>query len=145
MINGGAPSLLVKVRNNVLYQLGTEPFGNGGGWNSSYVSGSNNILHSTGTPTLPSFLTGNVTTDPLFLNLSLNNFHLQTGSPAKDAGITINSSNTYNSYMPWNGNPSDSDGVSRPQGTSYDVGAYEFFTGSGSRPNPPTNVSASAH
>ena len=144
MINGGT-SLLARIRNNVLYQLGTEPFGNGGGWNSTYVSGSNNILHSTGTPTLPSFLTGNVTSDPLFLNLSLNNFHLQSGSPAKDAGITINSSNTYNSYMPWNGNPSDSDGVSRPQGTSYDVGAYEFFTGSGTRPNPPTNVSATAH
>lgn len=144
MINGGEPSLLVRIRNNVMYQLGNEPYGSGAGWNSSFVSGSNNILHSTGSPTLPSFLTGTLTSDPLFLDLPLENFHLTTGSPAIDSGITINSSNTYNNYMPWNGNPQDHDGVLRPQGPGFDVGAYEYFTGSNQRPNPPTNLAAVA-
>jgi len=144
MLNGGETSLLVRVRNNIMYQLGNEPFGNGPAWSATYTSGSNNIMHSTGSATVPSFLTGNVTADPLFLDLSLKNFHLQASSPAKDAAVAISSANTYNNYMPWNGNPVDYEGVTRPQGSSYDIGAYEFFTGSDQRPNPPTNVAAVA-
>lgn len=145
MLNGGEPTLLVRVRNNIMYQLGTEPFGNGPAWSAAFTSGSNNVMFSTGTPPLLSFITGTITSDPMFLDLGLKNFHLQSASPAKDAGITISSSNTYNNYMPWNGNPSDDEGVARPQGPAFDIGAFEFFTGSDQRPNPPTNVSAVAH
>ncbi len=145
MINGGETSLLVKIRNNVMYQLGSEPFGSGGGWNATYVSGSNNLTFSTGGQSAPSILVGNIVADPLFFGTSIANFHLQTGSPAIDAGVTISGSNTYNNYLPWNGNPEDHDGVVRPQGTNYDVGGYEFFTGSANRPAPPTNVTAVAH
>jgi hypothetical protein len=145
MLNGGNSALVVKVRNNIMYQLGSEPFGNGPAWSAASTSGSNNIMFSTGTASVPSFVTGTISSDPLFLDLSLKNFHLQSSSPAKDAGITISSSNTYNNYMPWNGNPAGYEGVPRPQGTAYDIGAYEFFTGSDQRPNPPTNVSAVAH
>jgi hypothetical protein len=144
MLNGGAPNLLVSVRNNIMYQLGTEPFGNGPAWIAGFTSGSNNVMHSTGAPGLPSFITGTITGDPMFLDLGLKNFHLQSASPAKDAGITISSNNTYKNYMPWNGNPSDDEGVPRPQGPAFDIGAFEFFTGSDQRPNPPTNVSAVA-
>lgn len=145
MINGGETSLTVKIRNNVMYQLGSEPFGSGGGWNSTYVSGSNNLAFSTGSVGAPSLLVGNIVADPLFFGPSIANFHLQTGSPAIDAGVTVSGSNTYNNYLPWNGNPSDHDGVQRPQGANYDVGGYEFFTGSANRPAPPTNVTATAH
>jgi hypothetical protein len=144
MLNGGETSLLVRVRNNLMYQLGNEPFGNGPAWSAAYTSGSNNLMFSTGSATRPSFLTGTLTSDPLFLDLSLRNFHLQSSSPAKDAAVTISSSNTYNNYMPWNGNPTDTEGVLRPQGSAYDIGAFEFFTGSDSRPNPPTNLAAVA-
>ncbi|HEY6250844.1 MAG TPA: choice-of-anchor Q domain-containing protein [Candidatus Angelobacter sp.] len=145
IIAGGEASLLARIRNNVTYQLGSEPFGNGGGWNSSLVSGSNNVMHSTRSASLPSFVTGTITSDPLFLDLILPNLHLKSGSPAIDAAITINSSNTYNNYLPWNGNPMAFDGVSRPQGPAFDIGAFEFFTGSDSRPNAPTGVSLVAH
>ena len=145
VIGGGETSLLVRIRNNVMYQLGTEPFGTGGGWSSTYVSGSNNLAFTTGGLTAPSFLTGNIVADPLFFGASIANFHLQSGSPAIDAGLTISGSNTYNNYLPWNGNPTDHDGVVRPQGANYDVGGFEFFTGSSNRPAPPTNVSATAH
>jgi hypothetical protein len=148
MINGGEASLLVKIRNNVMYQIGSEPFGSGGGWNSTNVdstSSSNNLTFSTGGQPAPSVLLGNIVSDPLFFGTSIANFHLQTGSPAIDAGVTISGSNTYNNNLPWNGNPMDHDGVLRPQGANFDVGAYEFFTGSANRPAPPTNITAVAH
>ncbi len=138
MINGGEPGLQVRIRNNIMYQLGNEPFGSGSGWNSTYVSGSNNIMHSTVSPLLPSYLGGSITSDPLFLDLVSNNFRLQSTSPAKDAGIAISSGNTYNNYAAWNGNPADHEGVVRPQGAGYDVGAYEFYAGSAPPPPLPT-------
>ena len=49
--------------------------------------------------------------DPLFVDPS-NDFHLMTGSPAIDFATT--------------GGSVDFDGVSRPQGAGFDVGAYEF-------------------
>src|SRR5215813_6477228 len=136
MIEGGAPSLLVKIRNNVLYQLGTEPFGNGGGWNSSYTSGSNNVFYSTGSVAAPSFLSATLVSDPQFTSVSSNNFHLQSTSPAQNAGIAITSSNTYKNYPPWSGNLWDHDGIVRPQG-AIDIGAYEFFNGTTPPPPPP--------
>jgi hypothetical protein len=39
----------------------------------------------------------------------------------------------------------DKDGVLRAQGAGYDLGAYEFFSGTATRPNPPTNVRAAVH
>jgi hypothetical protein len=143
-INGGEPTLLVRIRNNVMYQLGTEPFGNGGGWNSSYVSGSNNLFFSVSGQTPPSFTVANLTSDPLFFSAAIKNFELQTGSPAIDAGTTISGSNTYNNYLPWNGNPIDHLGVTRPQGTAFDIGAFEFSSSQAQRPNPPTGITASA-
>lgn len=142
MINGSETSLLVKIRNNVMYQLGSEPFGNGGGWNASYVSGSNNLMFSTAGVSLPSFLTGTVTSDPLFVSSSSANFHLQSGSPARDAGLTISSANTYKNYAAWNGSPLDHDGTQRPQGSTFDIGAYEYVAGS-TPPPPPTLQSIS--
>ena len=115
-IAGGIPGLTARIRNNIMYQIGSEPFGSGGGWNSTFVSGSNNVVFSTGSPALPTFLTGSIThSDPLFANLSTFDFHLKATSPAINAGITTNAA-------------TDLDGITRPQGAAYDIGAYEFFS-----------------
>ena len=53
-------------------------------------------------------------TDP-FVNRLGGDFHLASGSAAIDSGLSLGS--------PYN---LDKDGVARPQGTSYDRGAYEF-------------------
>src|SRR5262249_33642294 len=52
--------------------------------------------------------------NPLFVNAAGNDFHLQAGSPARDAGITLSIVTT------------DYDGIPRPQGVAYDIGAYEY-------------------
>jgi hypothetical protein len=55
-----------------------------------------------------------VATNPLFVNAGASDFHLQSGSPARDTGVTLGSVTT------------DRDGVARPQGSAVDIGAYEF-------------------
>jgi hypothetical protein len=57
-------------------------------------------------------LVGN--TDPKFVNAAALDFHLQASSPAIDAGTTLKEVTT------------DCEGVRRPQGKSYDIGAHEY-------------------
>ena len=53
--------------------------------------------------------------DPLFVNAANRDYHLTAYSPAIDAGIS-------------EGAPAvDRDGISRPQGEGYDIGAYEYL------------------
>jgi hypothetical protein len=66
----------------------------------------------------------NLTSNPLFVNAAANNFYLQPGSPAIDAGVVI-------SEVLF-----DHSGVRRPQGNSYDIGAYEYAN---SQLLPPSN------
>jgi Right handed beta helix region len=53
-------------------------------------------------------------TNPQFVNPSQDDFHLQQGSPAINAGITFPEV------------PCDYDGRKRPAGSGYDLGAYEY-------------------
>ena len=68
----------------------------------------------------------NLISDPKFENAEKANFHLRPDSPAIDTGSAI-------------GAPAlDFEGNTRPAGSGYDIGAYEF--GSDLRPSPPTNL-----
>jgi parallel beta-helix repeat protein len=67
------------------------------------------------------------TGDPKFVSASSRNFHIQSDSAARDAGLTL-SEVTY-----------DKDGVRRPQGSGYDIGAYEYVSGN-PVPAPKKNV-----
>ncbi|HYR90296.1 MAG TPA: right-handed parallel beta-helix repeat-containing protein [Terriglobia bacterium] len=58
--------------------------------------------------------------DPRFASISGRNFHLQSVSPLINRGATV--SQVANDY----------DGVARPQDTVYDIGAFEYTTGSSS-------------
>jgi hypothetical protein len=69
-------------------------------------------MSATGTPVMDH----NLTIDPLFVNATASDFHLKTSSPAVDAGVAVGSV------------PVDYDGIIRPQGRGYDIGAYEFAT-----------------
>ncbi len=77
---------------------------------TSLIQGSNNLWFGAGVP--PAFLAVNVSADPQFANLAGLDFHLGASSPAVDAGIATAAVR-------------DLDGVPRPQGVGYDLGAYE--------------------
>jgi len=105
-------------------------------YNGSASSGAiirNNICYknsmdvtSVGTGATISNNTANIT-DPLFVDAARADFHLQAVSIAIDAGFTISLVST------------DADGVPRPKGTSYDIGAYEWV---GAQSPPPINLRA---
>jgi parallel beta-helix repeat protein len=79
----------------------------------------NNICHQNGVNIVgknvgDTIITHNLTTaDPKFVSASGGDFHLQSTSPAINAGTTLTEV------------AKDFDGVSRPQGGSYDIGAFE--------------------
>ena len=63
-----------------------------------------------------------VVANPNFVNAAGDNFQLQAGSPAIDAGVTVSGVST------------DYNGVSRPQGSAFDIGAFEFATATDQAP-----------
>ncbi|HKD78137.1 MAG TPA: choice-of-anchor Q domain-containing protein [Candidatus Angelobacter sp.] len=139
-VAGGASStLILNLQNNVAYQNAGEIYIDGV---TSQITGDHNMWFGIGTG--PAQTTGNLNVDPQFANRGLGDFHLISTSPAVDAGLTILPNNPFAPNPgPTIGN--DKDGVLRPQGTAFDIGAYEFFAGSSNRPNPPTNVHATVH
>jgi hypothetical protein len=59
----------------------------------------------------------NFSVDPLFVEPSSGNFHLQKNSPMYNAGVNLSA----------NGVVDDAAGVSRPQGSAFDIGAFEYY------------------
>lgn len=57
----------------------------------------------------------NLTTDPKFINASINNFQIQSDSPAANKGILVSSV------------PNDYKNTLRPKGATYDIGGYENY------------------
>ncbi|MGH7568623.1 MAG: choice-of-anchor Q domain-containing protein [Gemmatimonadales bacterium] len=64
------------------------------------------------TPSGMTLINNRLNTNPLFVNAPAD-FHLKAGSPAIDAGVSLTLVTI------------DFDGVVRPTGTAYDIGAYE--------------------
>jgi hypothetical protein len=132
-----------KVYNNLFYNntLGSwHPSGNGEYYSNTFyalpqfgltISGGtvrNNIFYQASLDTSGTTTSNNlVGTNPQFVNAGTGDFHLQAGSPAIDAGMTVSGVTT------------DFDKRPRPQGARFDIGAYEY-TGSAPRPlSTPTN------
>jgi len=139
-VGGGPATLIMHLRNNVSYQLSGEIYIDG---SLSQITGDHNLWFGVGSG--PAQTVNNINADPQLVNRTLGDFHLASTSPAKDTGLTVLPNN---SFVP-NPGPTignDKDGILRPQGTAFDLGAYEFFAGAGTtRPNPPTNVQAVVH
>jgi hypothetical protein len=127
-------NIKTRFRNNIIQAIGVEPYFSSGSGSApcSNSTGSNNIWFGAGVPPCGSLFTSNVNSGALYIDpVTARNFHLQSASPAINAGLTISTLLT------------DLDGVSRPQGPAYDIGAYEFVNGTVTvRPNPPTNLKA---
>jgi len=84
----------------------------------NYGSGSwiinNNCYGTLATAGTPGVGTNSVVGNPLFVNTTTKDFHLQAGSPCIDKGVYVNVTK-------------DFDGINIPQGAAPDIGAYEFI------------------
>jgi hypothetical protein len=121
-----------KVWNNTIYSVGQYGIKINSGVSNTEVR--NNIAYNnptnfsnTGSGTVESNnLFG---ANPLFVNPSANNFELEASSPAIDRGTALSAVQT------------DFAGVSRPQGSTSDIGAHEFRgQAAPGPPAPPTGV-----
>jgi hypothetical protein len=86
----------------------------------SFVSGNNNLFSGAGAA--PMNVTASINSDPKFVDVANRDFSLQAGSPAINAGVST-------------GVSLDILGVPRPQGTAFDIGAFEYV-GSTTAPSP---------
>lgn len=120
-----------KVYNNTVYNNSTDGIQIRASSSTAIVK--NNIAYSNGTNIHNYNTTGGTTqsnnlvsSNPLFVNVGAGDFHLQAGSPARDAGVVLSEV------------PRDFDNGVRPVGTAYDIGAYEYA--SVVPPPPPVEV-----
>jgi len=103
------------VKNNVIHFVG--PSGNGIKFSGGSAN-SNNVAYNLQSNVISTVGSNVITGNPLFSDPSGKDFTLQDGSPAIDAGTDMNS--------PYN---VDMVGTFRPQGSGFDMGSYENYSG----------------
>jgi parallel beta-helix repeat protein len=122
----------VKIWNNTAY--GNKDYGIVIWSDASNAVVQNNIVYGNGGGGIldqgsATVKTNNLETNPSFVSPGAFDFRLQSSSPAIDAGMTLSAVSQ------------DFSLVRRPQGSAYDIGAYEFSSNQASAaPAPPTNL-----
>ena len=101
----------IQMDDNLIVALAGESYISTDTGSSPAITGSNNLLYGAGNA--PSYLTASVSGDPQFVAAASDDFHLTSGSPAVDQGKTTSAK-------------TDIDGNPRPQGSAFDIGAYEL-------------------
>ncbi|MDD4490185.1 MAG: right-handed parallel beta-helix repeat-containing protein [Paludibacter sp.] len=96
--------------NCLFYDSGTNPISGGIGTTISYCGFQNTVGQAYATTNNCI----NTISSASFADAANNDYHLSSGSTARDAGTTIAACNP------------DLEGVTRPQGVAYDMGAYEL-------------------
>lgn len=115
---GDAPAgLTMRLRNNIVYQLPGEIYIDG---SKAQIAGEKNLWFGAGNG--PQQTQGNTEADPQFVDLGRFDFHLRDVSPARDAGVVVLPKDA---FIGRSGRATDKDGVPRPQGKAFDLGAYE--------------------
>jgi hypothetical protein len=114
---------MMRLRNNIVVQLPGEMYIDG---SKAQITGEKNLWFGAGNG--PQETQGNVEADPLFVDLGKFDFHLRDASPARDAGAAVLPTNPLimrNAGVTDSVRATDKDGVPRPQGKAFDLGAYE--------------------
>src|ERR1051326_1017087 len=122
-VGDAPPELTMHLRNNIVYQLPDEIYIDG---TKAQITGEKNLWFGAGNG--PQQTQGNIEADPLFVDLGKFDFHLRDGSPARDAGTAVLPNNAVmvrSGRAIESGRATDKDGVPRPQGKAFDLGAYE--------------------
>ncbi len=107
----------VTIKNNLIDIGGSGGYHVNVGTSAAELSGLilENNLYWPGPPELKSIEDSRpVVGDPKFVSPGTADLHLRSGSAAIDSGLTLREVTT------------DKDGTSRPQGSAYDIGAYEY-------------------
>jgi hypothetical protein len=119
---------IVHFSNNIIYSTG-QPFV---AEESAVLSAADyrNCWFGIGNP--PGWDAGAINSNPQFIDAITNNFQLKAGSPCIDAGLNVSTVVKR-----------DILGVLRPQGSSYDLGAYEYVSATSVEPGE--NQSALIH
>jgi hypothetical protein len=120
---GGGTELTMRLRNNIVYQLPGEIYIDG---SKTQITGERNLWFGAGNA--PQETQGNVEADPQFVDLGKFDFHLRDASPARDAGVAVLPTRPVmgrGARPTDSGRATDKDGVVRPQGKAFDLGAYE--------------------
>jgi hypothetical protein len=94
-------------------------------------TGGHNLYFGIPQSNIPAFDKTSLYADPKFVNVGALNLQILVGSPVVDAGVATAAR-------------TDFTGLPRPQGSAFDIGAYEFASGSTASqpPAPPTNLRA---
>jgi hypothetical protein len=101
-------SAAIQMQNNIIFSVSSaEPYIEAG----STITGDHNLFFGNGAA--PSGFPSSINANPLFVNPGNSDFHLQSGSRAIGAGISVA------------GLLTDKDGEPRPQGSAFDLGAFE--------------------
>jgi len=113
-------------KNNIFYSRPGQEFINVESGGATANSDHDLFYNPGGTTTPPSgvAVTSPIVGNPLFRGPTNYNFHLQTNSPAINVGTAVVSP-----YV-----AKDFDGLSRPQGSLYDIGPYEYASGGDTTP-----------
>jgi hypothetical protein len=116
--NGTGGGTRVFSSNNIFYAHANQPFFDI--FQGSSLTSDRDLFHrvggSTALPTVSGLTrTNSLTGDPLFAAAATGNYRLQAGSPAVNTGLASVSSVVTRGY----------DGVPRPQGSGFDLGAFE--------------------
>jgi hypothetical protein len=115
-VGGGPAGLTMRLRNNVVYQKPGEIYIDG---SKAQITGEKNLWFGIGAG--PQQTSNNLNADPRFADLSVFDFRLSAGSPAHEAGVTVQPNNPFTSGSQM----TDKDGRLRPSGKACTLGAYE--------------------
>jgi hypothetical protein len=104
-------NLILRLRNNVVYQPNGEPY-IADDSTSSRIQGSHNLWFGSGNG--PGYLSNNLNANPMFVNLAGRDLHLQGASPAVNTAVSLGLMRDYDS---------------NPRDVTPDRGAYEMASG----------------
>lgn len=109
----------VKIFNNTIYNILNAGAAGIRISSSTNIQVRNNIAYLAGVNILGGTQSNNFTSNPSFVDPANGNFRLQSGSAARDTGMTVTEVTH------------DFERTLRPQGASYDIGAFEAVNGTG--------------